>query len=270
MLKVKIFDGIFSHNPYSCLNCVSEYFEWDVNPSEINDGDIVFFTEHSFEKAKELAYRDIKRIAWLIESPVILDQSIIFNYIDIFDEVYTLRKDFLELSPKFKFLPVWGSWIKYGDRKIYDKNKNLSIIASYKRQTVGHNLRHTIISLFHNNMDVFGSGYKSIEDKVEGLIDYRFSLVIENTKQDYYFTEKLLDCFNTGTVPIYWGCPSIGDFFDSKGILNFDSLDDLHLIIESLSPEKYLSMKENIANNYVLANKYKTPEDYLINYDILK
>ena len=32
-----------------------------------------------------------------------------------------------------------------------------------------------------------------------------FSVCIENDVYDTYFTEKILDCFATGTIPIYKG-----------------------------------------------------------------
>ena len=51
----------------------------------------------------------------------------------------------------------------------------------------------------------------TLKDKIDGLRDYRYHFCIENIKRDYWFTEKLIDCFVTGTIPIYWGCPSIFD-----------------------------------------------------------
>lgn len=267
--KIKVFDSIFSHNPYSCFNCDSEYMEWDVNPITINDGDIVFFTEHDLHRVIEYKDKNIKKIGWLLESPAIINQNKIFDYLDYFDEVYTCREDFLNLNSKFKFLPVWCTWIKENDRKIYEKNKMISIISSYKRQTKGHRLRHVIISLFGDQMDVYGSGYRPIDDKLIGLKDYRFSIVIENTDENFYFTEKLLDCFVTGTVPIYWGCPSIGKFFDEKGILSFKNIDELNNILTNVNEFTYDNMKESIKNNFEIAVKYKTAEDYLINYDLL-
>ena len=62
---------------------------------------------------------------------------------------------------------------------------------------------HEVIQKFGNKMTVFGRGYDPIEFKIDGLKDYRFSVVIENCKRDYWFTEKLIDCFVTGTIPIY-------------------------------------------------------------------
>lgn len=266
--KIKVFDGIFSHNPYSCFNCDSDYMEWIVNPTEVNDGEIIFFTEHDLDKVLHFKDRNVRRIAWLLESPAIIDQNKIFDYMDFFDEVYTCREDFLNISPKFKFLPVWCTWINENDRKVYDKNKMTSIIASYKRQTEGHRMRHTVIHTLGNKIDVYGNGYRNIENKLIGLKDYRFSIVIENTKQNFYFSEKLLDCFVTGTVPIYWGCPAISKFFDKDGIIMFDSVDDLINILNNISENVYENMKNAIKNNFDIAMKYRTAEDYLINYDI--
>ena len=52
------------------------------------------------------------------------------------------------------------------------------------------------------------------------LFDAMFSLAVENVAQDDYFTEKLLDCFLTRTVPIYWGCPNAAAYFDPEGIVH--------------------------------------------------
>jgi thermostable 8-oxoguanine DNA glycosylase len=100
-----------------------------------------------------------------------------------------------------------------------------------------------------------------IEKKIESLKNYMFSVVVENTKKDYYFTEKLIDCFITGTIPIYWGCPSIKDFFDDNGIINFNSVDELEKIIKNIDNNFYESKKEYIIKNYHLAKNYLIADD---------
>eukprot|EP00620_Florenciella_sp_RCC1587_P021099 CAMPEP_0182561832 /NCGR_PEP_ID=MMETSP1324-20130603/4262_1 /TAXON_ID=236786 /ORGANISM="Florenciella sp., Strain RCC1587" /LENGTH=60 /DNA_ID=CAMNT_0024774579 /DNA_START=220 /DNA_END=399 /DNA_ORIENTATION=+ len=49
-----------------------------------------------------------------------------------------------------------------------------------------------------------------------------FHIAIENVKSNGYFTEKLLDCFLTRTVPLYWGCPNIGEYFEVEGMIIID------------------------------------------------
>ena len=48
-----------------------------------------------------------------------------------------------------------------------------------------------------------------------------FSIVIENSIESDYFTEKLLDCFLTGTIPIYVGTKTTSEYFDTDGIIYF-------------------------------------------------
>ena len=58
-----------------------------------------------------------------------------------------------------------------------------------------------------------------IPNKEIGLKDYRFSFCVENDTYDTYFTEKILDCFATGTIPVYLGAPDIGNHFNMDGII---------------------------------------------------
>ena len=79
-------------------------------------------------------------------------------------------------------------------------------------------------------------------EKHEGLGEYCFSVAMENVRENYYFTEKLIDCFLTETIPIYWGCPKIGEIFDVRGMFTFEDLDELKLILSGLSFKKYEEM----------------------------
>ena len=64
-------------------------------------------------------------------------------------------------------------------------------------------------------VDVYGRGWpKELPNyrgvcisKVDVLRTYRYALVFENQRQPGYVTEKLLDPFVTGTVPLYHGAP---------------------------------------------------------------
>ncbi len=114
-----------------------------------------------------------------------------------------------------------------------------------------------------DKLDIYGRIYNPIDYKLTALKDYAFSITIENTNKDYYFTEKLIDCFMTGTVPIYWGCPSIGNFFNTDGMIFFDTVDDLFKIFENLSFDKYESMKNAIMDNFERAKEYLIAEDYI-------
>ena len=252
---------MFAHAIYSTDYQNSKYIEWDRTPINSNDK-YVFYTDYSLNKVKE---NNLIKIAWLMESPDITSQSHIWisKNNDKFDYVLTHNKELLEKGENFKFCPTGGCWIKPADQKIYDKTKLTSIIASSKRFTHGHMLRHKSIATFRNKFSVFGRGYSPIDYKLTALKDYAFSLTIENTKRDYYFTEKLIDCFMTGTVPIYWGCPSIGNFFNTDGMIIFDDINELNNILKETSLDKYITMKDAIQENFEKAKKYIIAEDYI-------
>jgi hypothetical protein len=118
-------------------------------------------------------------------------------------------------------------------------------------------------------MNIYGNGYNPIKRKIEGLKDYRFSVCIENTKQDYYFSEKLMDCFLSGTIPIYWGCPSIGKFFEMDGILSFDNLDQLNDLISKCNSELYNDLLPYVKENFKKAHDYILTEDWVVRNNIL-
>jgi hypothetical protein len=95
------------------------------------------------------------------------------------------------------------------------------------------------------------------------LFETMFHLAIENIIQKDYFSEKLLDCFLTRTIPIYWGCPNISSYFDVSGIFivdqggNLDSTADaIAQVINSLTPDDYIFRQEAIARNFFAAKRW--------------
>ena len=95
-----------------------------------------------------------------------------------------------------------------------------------------------------------------IDKKSVFLNNFKFSIVIENGNYKNYFTEKLIDCFVTRTVPIYRGCPNIDDFFDSSAILKFNTEQELFDILNSIYDGMYENMIPGIENNYNLSSQY--------------
>jgi hypothetical protein len=93
-------------------------------------------------------------------------------------------------------------------------------------------------------------------DNKDILFHSQFHVAIESTKQDNYFTEKIIDALITKTVPIYWGCDNIGDFFNIDGIIVVHSVEDAIEKINALTPETYKTMLPHIEENFELAKKY--------------
>ena len=100
------------------------------------------------------------------------------------------------------------------------------------------------------------NGYSPIDNKIIGLGSYKFSVIIENQQIDNWFSEKLIDCLSVGTVPIYYGPSNINHFFDIRGILNFDTIDEFNHIIETIDDKTYEDLVPYIEKNYKESKKY--------------
>ena len=107
--------------------------------------------------------------------------------------------------------------------------------------------------------------FNEIEKKDIGLVDYRFSIAIENDDTDCYFSEKLIDCFLTSTIPIYWGSKDVSKIFNDDGIIWLEDIKNLNDY-----DENYYTKKENaIKENYFIAlqnniNPYDSLKNILI------
>ena len=194
-----------------------------------------------------------------LEPPAILDITrAIIDHQNVFDLILTWNEDVLEKCENSVFLPFGGCWIDEHDQAIHTKTKLLSVIASEKKDTKGHKLRHKIIAIDKalDSRDVYGRGYSPIENKITALKDYMFSVIIENSTPKNYFTEKTIDSLVTGTVPVFWGCENIGEFFDERGFVVFKSARQYKKMRPTLTAETYNRMLPYIKKNFELSMKY--------------
>ena len=208
-----------------------------------------------------------KKVGWLMETREVYPQRYLDfeKYMNNFDFVMTHDPELLEKYPdKTVFVPFGGCWIKDNNFRRTNKHKNVSMIYSDKTFLEGHKIRHAVANNI-SGIDLFGRGTnRPVEIKEDSLVDYRFSIVIENSKCKNYFTEKLVDCLAVGTIPIYWGCPNISDFFNKEGIITFDSIDELKTILENIDFDAHYNSSINaIDENIELAKKYNITEDWM-------
>ena len=239
---------------------LTDVIEWDRTDNYLQD-DLVVWTDIDIPKA--LQRGSDRNIAWLIEAREHIPYLYTFvqNNAEKFEAIWTHDRFLVENYDNAKLLPFGGCWIDDFDWGIHPKSKQFSIIASAKRQHEGHRQRHQIIAGAGGHIDVFGGGYNPLDNKIDGLRDYRFHFCIENIKRDYWFTEKLIDCFVTGTIPLYWGCPSIGNFFNIDGMICYNEVKELPAILKTCNEELYLSKMDAIKENFELAKKFRLAED---------
>ena len=267
-IKVDIIDNNFVSYDRSCCRFQQPAnLEWD--PTLKSGSKSIFLTDELIPTIDTINTKQ-QKVAWLLEPRAVIPHiySYIENNYDKFDFILTYDNMLVDMSPKFLFYPFGCCWIPpYITGVGPEKTEHMSIIASGKNQTIGHQLRHRVIReldmISNPSIDVLGNGYKPFKNKKDGLEKYKFSIVIENSIQDTYFTEKIIDCFATKTVPIYYGTSKITDFFDKDGIITFTTVDELKEIIDKLTDQDYGRMIKGIENNF---NKYKNftiPENFI-------
>ncbi|OAN80585.1 hypothetical protein A8B82_00615 [Sulfitobacter sp. EhC04] len=148
----------------------------------------------------------------------------------------------LAAIPNGIMLPFGTSWVPDHETLKIEKTRHMSLIASAKRDTQGHLLRHDMVDLVKAerlDVDILGRGYAPFAEKSDGLAPYRFSVVIENIRERNYFTEKIVDAVLCETVPIYWGCPNIGDFMETGGMILCETADEMRAAIRAADSAQY-------------------------------
>ena len=135
-----------------------------------------------------------------------------------------------------------------------------------------HTKRLEIIEYFMKGgrLDLYGSGWGNLgnlpkkwgarlsammgnqyfgrcENKLETLSQYRFSICFENMELAGYMTEKIIDCFVAGVVPIYLGDPDIKSSIPKSAYIDpgeFSSLADLDKHLQSIDENQAIAMIE--------------------------
>jgi len=169
-------------------------------------------------------------------------------------------------NKKHLFQPnVRFNYDQFSSMQPVKKLNKVSIILSDKDLSEGHKKRiefiNKIISLpISKYIDVYGHGFKPIPDKWDAIAPYKYHLVLENSVQKNYWSEKLADAFLGFSFSIYYGCPDIYDYFskDSLGVIDIDNIDHAVKILQDMIEGKIYDNNMqaiDISRNQVL-NQY--------------
>jgi FkbM family methyltransferase len=128
----------------------------------------------------------------------------------------------------------------------YKHNNRKHLLAYCSSHTIKE--REEIYNLFvektsgiecHAYGNCFGKYIHTKKEKAQGIWDseelidiykdYKFVIAMENTRVNGYVTEKIVNAFYSGAIPIYWGSQNINDYFNRKAFINvsdFRSFED--------------------------------------------
>lgn len=256
-LKVNMIGGGFQHL-ISTNGMEPKYMEW---VKGVHSAPISIYIDYSMTQPIN---KQTKNYGWLCESKTIIgnlyswcEQNIDYlksNFVSVFTHDVRLSS----LSDVFVLTKCSAkSFLTHGE--IYPKTKLVSMIASNKVMCQEHVYRQQVIRKYSNQCDHFGRGFNEIENKEDGLKDYCFSFTLENATYSNMFTEKITDCFMTGTIPIYYGIQNIGEYFNPDGIITLTE----DFKVEDLSFELYNSKIEAVKENLKLSIDLLLAEDYI-------
>jgi hypothetical protein len=163
-----------------------------------------------------------------------------------YDKIVTSNNTVLQNCSNAVFMPYGTTWLNkskhhpdaFGkfteDLGQIKKEFSLSMVCGSLFGKPGYNLRHAIFQ-HQDSIKVPKKFYSSTrfvipnvptlpnDDKIN-LFDSMYSVSVESSQETNYFSEKLVDCLITKTIPIYWGCPNISDFFDSSYWIKVENL----------------------------------------------
>lgn len=90
------------------------------------------------------------------------------------------------------------------------------------------------------NIDLIYRG--KAKSKQSTIANYKFTLCLENGRYNSYITEKIIDCFVCGTIPLYLGAPDINAYIPSDcyvDLAKFESHDELYQYITEMPEKRY-------------------------------
>jgi hypothetical protein len=257
---MKIFTSIFSEKIFIDLL------------SEANHIDFSLFINTTPQSQDQLSSINILALAepneyfgwnkWVIENK------------NMFNVIFTFEDNILNTCDNARFLTLAHTWLKPDQyNKERERKFEIAHLCGILKKAPGHMLRHELIDR-QNEIKIptrffptFGDRYNIEEARIGRETVYansQFNVAIENVSRRGWFTEKLIDCFLFKTIPIYWGCSNIENFFNIEGIIKFRNVDDLIYISNNyLTEDLYNSKKDILEENFQSALKWINYENVL-------
>ncbi|BAY07242.1 glycosyltransferase family 10 domain-containing protein [Calothrix sp. NIES-2098] len=126
-----------------------------------------------------------------------------------------------------------------------EKTKLLSVICSNKTFTEGHRQRLQLLDALKKHfkdLEFFGKPINPIDDKWDGIAPYKYHLVLENGSTPHYWTEKLTDAYLGYSLPLYYGCPNLTDYFSPDSFVRIRPEDidrTIYTIEQAIATNQY-------------------------------
>ena len=205
-------------------------------------------------------YSNTIKIAIYTENQIpdfnIADYAISHAHINYLDRHFTYQRYF------FNKLLLFNKYYRRARNKVLSepirKKFCAAVISNFK---ITDYFRLNFINELskYKNVDMAGK-YKNnvgnITDKIEFLSSYKFSIAMENTEGDGYISEKIIESFLSGTIPIYYGGYLLDEFINPKSFILIRGNKDIKEKIEYIKKiDNDNNMYRNILKENILIDK---------------
>lgn len=227
-IKIKFCDFSKDFNSYDndITNILKE--KYDVVISD--NPDYVFYSTFGFEHMKYDCVRIYYTGECIVPDFNICDYAIGFDYLNYGDryvrvplyKLFHYRKELIralhdrDCTEKTEFC----SFVCSNDNGMKERKEIWELLNKYKKVSSG--------GRFLNNVG------GPVKDKHKFQSKHKFSIAFENCVQIGYTTEKIVESFAAGTIPIYYGNPEISKEFNTNAFVNCHDYSSLEAVVDRI------------------------------------
>jgi hypothetical protein len=190
-----------------------------------------------------------------------------YNHIVNYNKPWENRKDIvlvasnkkikvkINLPTYINFIQFFNSWLDIV-RMIFSKH------LRYAKKNELLSMRIEFIQKFSEIFEIYIYGknwennflnfnvkiLNSCDDKITTMSNFKYAICFENVQYPGYITEKIIDCFNAGVIPIYKGAPDVLNFIPANTFINVDdfrNFEDIVDYINNTDNEIFMNMVKN-------------------------
>lgn len=137
------------------------------------------------------------------------------------------------------------------------RNEFFHLLSTYKKVDSGG-------PLFNNIGYIVPRDEMGIQNKMNFLSTRKFTIAFENSSYPGYVTEKILEAYLSGSIPLYWGSPTVALDFNSKMFVNWhDFSNDLTFIEQIKRVDESNDLYEEMIHQPMFLDWNRNVEKYI-------
>lgn len=200
------------------------------------------------------------------EPPVVMPYNYHPNLPQLFSKIFTWDDASVDNATFFKMVPPQSCLHMMDNRVDFDDKKLCTLINGFHEYAHPAELyteRVRVIEFFEqqteNDFDFYGRDWQqnryknyrgTIDDKLTCLNKYKFCICYENMLGGRgYITEKIIDCFIAGCVPVYLGPDNVTEYIPAACFIDrrkFTCNEEVYTFLKNITRDEYEAYITNI------------------------